>query len=476
MTGATTAAAGKALLDRVRAFGDDLRRAGVRTELASLVDACTALTHVDVGSRSQLRTALRCTLLDRPDDEPIFDALFEARFPASMSPDRHRWSGPSGPRDRTEADDRDAVDRLRDRIVAALAEADDAALSVLAREAAERHAGFDATGGSDRYHLQRALRALGLRGLASEALRARRAGPRRDELTERLDRAEIAAALDRFLAALAGATRERHRHRAGDEAPPPLPVRIEDLDIAEASVVELDQLRRAVRPLARRLAARIARRQRRRRGALDMRRTIRRSLTSGGVPLEPTFRRRVPHRPDLWLLCDVSGSVAEFARFTIGLLSAIHDEVPKLRSFLFVDDIVEVTDLLTTRTHDVDPFALLAGAGAPLGGRRSDWGAVLTRFRDLHGPSLTSRSTVVLTGDARTHDHDPRSDVVAELVRRTRGVWLLDPEPRAEWAVGDAVVPTYRRAGAEVLEVRTLAQLAAAVEIVLTPPKLRRSG
>jgi len=446
---------GAAIVDQVRRLVDDLRRAGVPTGLTSLVEACRALGHVDLGAREQVRLALRCTLVKRAEDEPVFDALFDARF----SPP-HRTAPPAGA---------GGGDDLAARVVAALAADDDAALADLAHEATERHGGFGVAEGSERYHLQRTLRALGARALAGDALRARRQGEgRRDELTESLDRAEVGAALDRFLAALTAATRLRH-----DDVAASL-VRIEDVEIVEASMVELRRLRQAVRPLARRLAARIARRRRRPRGALDVRRTIRRSLASGGVPLDPTFRHRHPHRADLWVLCDVSGSVAEYARFTIGLLTAIHDEVPRLRSFLFVDDVVEVTELLRARTHDVDPFAIVAGAGAPLGGRRSDWGAALARFHAEHADALTPRSTIVLSGDARTHDHDPRADVVADLVRRTRGVWLLDPEPAADWATDDAAVADYRRAGVHVLEVRTLTQLATAVEHLIAPrPKTR---
>jgi uncharacterized protein with von Willebrand factor type A (vWA) domain len=469
---------GEAVFDQVRRLVDDLRRAGVATGVSSVVEACRALAVVDLGSRHQVRTALGCTLLTRAEDEPIFEALFDARF-GPRRPDRGTGpgAGANGGRFAPASErggDHPGAD-LRDRIVAALAGGDDDALAALAWEAAEQHGGFATATGSDRYHLQRAMRGLRSGALVPDALRWRRGGPRRDDLTERLDRAEIAAGLDRFLAALAAATRataeERRRERSGEPGAwePALPVRVEDLDIAAASISELEQLRRAVRPLARRLAARIARRQRRARGSLDMRRTIRRSLTSGGVPLDPAFRRRVPHRPDLWLLCDVSGSVAEFARFTIGLLTAIHDEVPRLRSFLFVDDLVEVTGLLARRAYDVDPFALLAGAGTPLGGRRSDWGATLARFRDDHGASLTPRSTVLLTGDARSHARDARPDIVADLARRTRGVWLLDPEPRAEWTVADAAVAAYQQAGARVLEVRTLGQLATAVEQVIAP-------
>jgi uncharacterized protein with von Willebrand factor type A (vWA) domain len=452
------------LVDQVGRLAADLRRAGVGVGLASVVEACSALGCVDIARREQVRMALRCTLVKRAEDEAVFDALFERRFAVARRPAAPSASAPTSA---AEGDQHD----LLDRIVGALAAGDDVALDDLAGEAARRHGGFDTANGSDRYHLQRTLRALRPHTLAHDALRVRRGDvPRRDEGVERADRAEIQARLDRFLAALAGATRrpgdDPHAAGAGDDDDIPY-VRVEDLEIAEASVVELRLLRQAVRPLARRLAARIARRRARPEGTLDVRRTLRRSLAAGGVPLDPLFRRRRPHRADLWLLCDVSGSVAEFARFTIGLLTAVHDEVPRLRSFLFVDDLVEVTALLAARTHEVDPFALVAGAGAPLGGRRSDWGAVLARFREQHGATLTRRSTIVLTGDARTHDRDPRPDVVDDLVRRTRGVWLLDPEPRARWSADDAVVGEYRAAGAHVLEVRTLAQLADAVEHVV---------
>jgi hypothetical protein len=433
-----------ALIDKVGLLVRDLRQAGVATGVTSVIEGCSALTHVDIGQRDQMRLALRCTLVKRPEDEAVFEALFERRFAV-----RRPRAPTAGSGD------------LPDRIAAALANGDDQQLAALADEAAEHHGGPDGTtAGSDRYRLQRTTRALRPHTLVHAALQQRRDGvPRRDEATERLDRTDLTARLDRFLAELAAATR-----RDG-ESPY---VRVEDLEIAEASVAELRALRLAVRPLARRLAARVARRRPRPDGTLDVRRTLRRSLAAGGVPLDPAFRRRRPHRADLWLLCDVSGSMSEFARFTIGLLSALHDEVPRLRSFLFVDDLTEVTDLLAARSHEIDPFALVTGSGAPLGGHRSDWGAALACFRERHGTELTQRSTIVVTGDARTHDHDPRPHVMADLVRRTRGVWLLNPEPAHRWTTDDAATADYRSAGAHVLEVRTLAQLATAIEHLTT--------
>jgi uncharacterized protein with von Willebrand factor type A (vWA) domain len=309
-----------AVLGRLRALVDDLRRARVPVGLASLVDAATALGHVDLAARDQVRHALRATLITRSEDLALFDALFDARFARPSPPSAAPAARPAAP--------------LRDRVVDALASDDASALDALADEAVRRHAGFGTASGSSRYRLARTLRALDAGGLASDALRARRPGGDRDRLADLVDRADTAAALDRFLAALAGRIQQRiaeeaeKANDAGDGDRPSAPARLEDLEIAAASTAELRQLRRAVRPLARQIAARLARRRQRPRGALDVRRTIRRSISSGGVPIHPAFRRRHPDRPDLWLLCDVSGSVAEHARFTIGLLSAIHDEVP----------------------------------------------------------------------------------------------------------------------------------------------------
>src|SRR5574341_2006679 len=111
-----------------------------------------------------------------------------------------------------------------------------------------------------------------------------------------------------------------------------------------ASTTQLEELRQAVRPLARKLAARVAaKRRRRHRGRLDVRRTLRRSLQYGGVPVEPAFRARHATRPDLFVLADVSGSVVEFAEFTLSLLYAMSRELGRLRSFAFVDGIDELT-------------------------------------------------------------------------------------------------------------------------------------
>jgi uncharacterized protein with von Willebrand factor type A (vWA) domain len=203
-------------------------------------------------------------------------------------------------------------------------------------------------------------------------------------------------------------------------------VPIEDVDVVGATPTQLREIRQAIRPLARKLAARAARqRQARRHGYLDVRRTVRRSLSAGGVPLDPVFKHRRVSRPELYLLCDLSGSVAEFAEFTIALLTAMSEEFARLHCFAFIDGIDEVTDILRT-----------------MGGK----------------------ATVIITGDARNNYRDPAASALKTIHERARKVYWLNPEERAEWNRTDSVMDIYAPHCDGIFEVRNLRQLAGFVE------------
>src|SRR5438445_719145 len=260
--------------------------------------------------------------------------------------------------------------------------------------------------------------------------------------------------------------------------PPPLPA-----DLTEAAVGEggsedllaalLEALRRndagALRAIAAlavqrfgKLAARVAhRRHLRRHGRLDARRTIRRSLSAGGVPLEPAFRYPRVSKPDLYLLCDVSGSVAEFAQFTLSLLYAMSDEFPRIRSFAFVDGIDEVTALLEESAHRLDVRYLLARASVVRADGHSDYGSVFGTFWDVYGRgALGPRTTVLVTGDARNNYRRPGLDALRAIKERARRVYWLNPERRREWNTTDSIVAAYAPYCDGVFEVRNLRQLA----------------
>ena len=221
----------------------------------------------------------------------------------------------------------------------------------------------------------------------------------------------------------------------------------------------------AVRPLARQLARRVAQRRRlQRRGRLDVRRTMRRSLGSGGVPLYPAYRRRRASKADVVVLCDLSGSVAEFAQFTLTLVHALHHELARLRSFVFVDGVAEVTDLIDGAGDLPDPHHLLRRPGVVAADGHSDYGRAFERFWAAHAPTvLTAGTTLIVTGDARTNFRGAGLEAFRLMTEQARRTYWLNPEPRADWDHGDSCMGDYAPACSAVFEVRSLRQLADAV-------------
>ena len=194
-----------------------------------------------------------------------------------------------------------------------------------------------------------------------------------------------------------------------------------------------------------------------------MRRTIRSSMGTGGVPVQPVLRRRRPTKPDLIVLCDVSGSTAQFAPFTLTLLHAVHQEFRRVRSFVFIDGIVEITDILASSPGVLDPHHLLARKGLIAKDGRSDYRRAFTTFVDTWADAVTAKTTVIIAGDARSHNREPAIAEVAELEHRARRLYWLNPEPRSEWDSLDSRASDYARHCTDAFEVSTIRELVAAV-------------
>ena len=340
---------------------------------------------------------------------------------------------------------------------------------LLAERIVDRFAGLDDGARTERYHLYRVLRAIDLAAILSAAIaRARREG-------EPVDRAALDARVASLRAMIADEIRARLDDLAGDAAQRSIePGRTNepgrtgdafDVELARASASELDDVRAAIRPLARRLAAQLRhRRESRGSGRVDIRRTIHRSLATGGVPLDVVDRRPRAHRPELFVLCDVSGSVADFAGFTLTLISALADELRATRTFAFVDAIDEISALMGSTNRAIEPWQLLQSGRVIGDDGHSDYGRVFESFWERYGRhGLSPRSTVVVVGDARGNHRPSHPEVVAQIAARARRVYWLNPEPRAEWDTTDSVQAVYARYCTAVYEVRTLAQLSAAV-------------
>ena len=439
-----------------------LRRAGVPVSTGEAVDAARALEAAGLANRERARAALRATLVKRRDDLELFDRVLDAH----LAPPRE--AARAVPAADPPGGDEEASTTLLEDLLDALRRDDAAALDSLARLSVELHGGVDERReGSERAYLYRILRRIDLGGLLQRALRT---GLDDDEGLERtLALADTRRRAEDFRRLLA----EEIRRRLGAEAergalPELLETRPVDADILGASPEQLEAMRRILRPLVRRLAARVAQRRRRvARGRLDVRRTVRASLSTGGVPVRPSFRRRHVTRPELVVLCDVSGSMAEFAGFALSLLWALSAEFTRLRCFAFVDGVDEVTDIVARAQAPLEPRHLLARAEVVWRDGHSDYGRVLARFVDRFADALTPRTTVIVCGDARTNHRLAGVEVLAEIAHRARHLHWLNPEPRADWDTTDSAISAYARHCDSVHEVRTLRQLAAAVEGML---------
>jgi uncharacterized protein len=436
-------------LDSVVGFAGALRRAGVPVSMGECVDAARALSHVELIDRQAVRSALCATLVKHEEHLPAFSALFAIWFRAAQ----HQVEGSF-----TEGD-REVLSPGRNDPLAGLAEAlRRGDLTALRAAAAAAVAQFGGLGNerlsSSRHHLFRVLRGLDLTKLLQQAMAGDPGVSDGDQV------AQIRENMSEFRRMVVGEVQAVLADRTGQDTPPPVNQDLNEVDFLGASPAQLSAMRDAVRPLARRLATRLARRrQLRRQGRLDARRTARRSLSSGGVPIDPAFRRRRVQRPDLFVLCDLSGSVAEFARFTITLLHALYHELPKTRLFVFVDSVDEVTRLVERLPSTLDVGHLLAATEAVGADGHSDYGAVFQRFWSRFGADVSNTSTVIIAGDGRTNYRDAGTATLRLLHQKARRVYWLNPEPRQEWGTADSSIDEYRRYCDQLVEVRNLHQL-----------------
>jgi uncharacterized protein with von Willebrand factor type A (vWA) domain len=445
------------LIGRVEMLVDLLRRRGIDVTTGAVIDAFTALTHLPLDERESVKAGLRATLVKSSDPTDEFDRAFRAVFAGFGARD---WQGDETT---TQGDLPGAVPpgQLSNALLQAMQLGDEAQIALLAQQAVDALAGFDDDADhSQRYYLHKVMRAIDLSRMLSAAMQQLRREGELTELELMLARNEFAALLEQFRRRLAVEIAARLSDGV-DHPDVDIGAALADRDMLQLSSLELSDLRRVVQPLARQLAARISSHRRlHNTGRLDPRRTVRRSLQAGGVPLDVVMRRRHPHRPELVLLCDVSGSVAEFAQFTFTLVHALHDELRRVRSFAFVDGIAEVTDLFESAQHEIHVNRFVERRGVLGDDGHSDYGRAFTRFVEHHlADAVSSRSTVIICGDARTNYRPDGAEALRVIAEQARRVFWLNPEPEDEWGETDSAMDDYRAYCRGAFEVRSLRQL-----------------
>ena len=438
------------MIDSIVRFAGALRDAGVPVSVSESIDASHALTHVPLEQRSAFRSALAATLVKNDGHMDVFSTLFDLYFPGTVS---ETGTEPSAPSD---------ADALRERLADALVGGDSAALPGLAREAVAAFGRVESSPDRDWFSQYQTTRALDLRGLLARLLRE---NSEDDSVsaTERQIRADaLQARVQAFTDELLRETRSRVAESRGAEEVARYAVRppLEEMTFFSMTEQDIADLRRAIRPLARRLATRVAlKRKRSARGQLDVRRTVRHALSTGGVAFDPVFRHRHPHRPELFVLCDVSSSVARFARFALMLTHALATQFSRVRSFAFVDDIDEVTRFFEHEDFVTAIDRMSAEATVVRHEGRSDYGTILRLFNEGAGREVGPKTTLFILGDARNNYRLTETQALKELSERAHRAYWLNPEPASDWDTGDSVVARYEPYMDEMAEVRNLRQL-----------------
>jgi uncharacterized protein len=438
---------------RLLEFADELRGEGMHVGTSELLDAFAALEHVPWTSEEDFRSALAATLAKSQEDRRVFDILFDRYFFRAVE----REAVDRGLTEQQLADDggyqgdQNMIDleSLRTQIRNAVRDGSDGEMRDLARLAIAAF-GREGTGsGVIGVDVQRIRRTLGLKGQSEQDMATR---PDPDAVPrERLRQFE--RHLRREL--------ERDMIERTEALPPARPLREFDRALPSNPLQDLAAVHRVVMQLKRRLATQgHEMRGRRRSQVVDVRRTMRASLETGGVPLRLRYRPKRPRRPELFVLCDVSTSVTSASVFFLSVLHALHDSFRKLRSFVFVERISEVTEVFEReRSFKAVSRAIATDSGVADVSGYTDYGRVWLEFYEQVIDDLDPRSTVIVLGDARTNGREPHAKAFGAIAEKASRMFWMNPEPKLYWNYGDSVMAAYEPYCDGVFECWTTKQL-----------------
>jgi uncharacterized protein len=421
------------LAAKLLGFCEELRGEGIAVGTSEILDAFAALEQVPWTSQDDFREALAATIAKSQEDRRLFELLFDRWFfRAAEAEAIEQGIGEEGRRH--EGGERLDIDELREQIRQAILAGDDDEMRDLARLAIAAFGRQGEGSGVIGVDVQRIRRTLGL-----SAGTQQQAEDGEEELPP-IDRDQ----LNRF---------ERHLRRELERdliertstLPPSRPLADLDRALPSSPTQDLAAVHRAVSQMKRRLAT-LGHEQRGRKQAqhVDVRRTMRASLETGGVPMHLRYKPKRPRRPEIYVLCDVSTSVTSASVFFLSVLHALHDSFRKLRSFVFIERISEVTEVFE---HERD-FRVIAerisseGGVADVSGY-TDYGRVWLELLAEISDDLDPRSTVIVLGDARTNGREPHADVFAQVSERAGRLFWLNPEPKLYWNYGDSVMSAY---------------------------------
>jgi uncharacterized protein len=457
-------------------FVEALRGQGISVGPSETVDAGRVMAVLGLGDREVLREGLACAVLRRPDHRDTYDAMFDLWFPAALGPKVLRLDDDDSDGEPEEPLPPQDIEAIRAALVELLSENTDLEnlddrMAAMIAQIVETYGRYNSSRGQS-YSSYQTLKAMALDQLEGRLL-AGLLAPYGEEPTptqEQIAKAIAAQRVAQLRRMVEAETKRRTAEQLGRAHVQMygIPQLAENVEFLRASAEQLRQMRRVVAPLARTLATRLAARRRRSRaGQIDLRRTLRKSMSTGGVPIDLVLRKPRPARPELVVLCDVSGSVAGFSHFTLLLVHALRQQFSRVRVFAFIDTTDEVTHLFGPDADlAIAVQRITREAGVYTRDGHSDYGNAFVSFVEKFPTVLSPRSSLLVLGDGRTNYRNPATDVLTHMVTASRHAHWLNPEPKHLWGSGDSAVPRYQ----EVMpmhECRSAKQLAAVIDQLL---------
>lgn len=455
----------KRMVEFIRA----LRAAGVRISLAESEDALHGIESVGIRDADIFRTALAATLVKEHRDRPTFDYFFPLFFRNNQPPMQDVY-------DELTPEQREMLQQALQSLAGSMDALQQMMQNLLQGKPFDQDqldqmgqmAGLQS--GDEMYQrgwferrMQRIAGMQQLQALMEQLLEAlQEAGLNDDALAQlREMMQENMQGLNEQISNYVGQTLAENMAQRDPEDKPDLL----DVPIQRLSSDDIDNIRDEVRRLAARLRTRAAMRQKRAKsGQFDPRRTMRQNMKYGGIPIEMKFRKR-HKKPKLVLICDLSTSMRYMVEFLMTLVYQLQDQVQKTSSFVFIDDMIDVTMELNQRdSQDAVEKILMDN---PPGYYSTDLGNSLNTFKQRHMSAVDHRATVIILGDGRNNYNNPRLDIHGDMQRKARRLFWFCPESPAQWGTGDSDMHLYANQADGVFLIRTLRDLANAVDDIL---------
>lgn len=436
------------------------RGAGVRVSPAESIDAMKAVSDVGFADRGILRDTLLLTLAKSQDEKQALGECFDLFFSqpevkdAETAPeDADESTQPDAAAGETPSGEAGAPSPQLGELAQMLMSRDRNAMAASLANAANAAALSDI-----RYFTQRGIfstRILDLLGIQRL----------RDDLdaltaTNPAEAERLAAALEALRENVRDTVNQALLLYGREETENLRNEILRNAPLARLERRQIEQMKVLIRAIARRLRERYSKpRKRQRRGHLDTRKTLRRNAAWGGVPFLTSWKRRHRDRPKIVAICDVSGSVAQVSDFFLLLIHSLHEVVDDVRSFAFSGHLIEVSDILDTKSPEVAMSEIMSKVGFG----SSDYGRSFVDFEKGFMRSVTPKTTVIVLGDARTNNLDPRADILRQISERSKRLVWLNPEGRMAWGWGDSEMPRYATFCTVVRQCATAKQLERAV-------------